>query len=854
MLIRSSDEKGFYPARQDESKCVFMRKIVGLLTGLLLISQHQLFAQRPAGGNGKAAESGVLYGKLQDAQTGKPVEYASVALLRATDSTVVTGMLSKNNGDFIFEQVAFGRYLLKINFIGYESVFRPATLNAKNNSVDIGNIKLKPNVKSLAAVEVVGEKPAFTMAIDKRVFNVDKNLSSIGGTATDVLKQVPSVNVDIDGNVTVRNGAPTIFVDGRPTTLTLDQIPADAIQSIEVVTNPSAKYDAESMSGILNIVLKKNKKAGINGMIGAGVTSLGSTNANIDLNLRQEKFNFFLNYSIRSRKSPMNSRLFRKNIGQDTTTYLEQLQDGDFDRTFQYGRAGFDWFVDNRNTISISQGIVGGDFDRFNSQTLNDLDAAQQRVRYGVGINNSTNSFKNYTTQLGYKHSFAKTGHELTADFTYNRANADNTTDYSLQYFDLHHSPIYDPKKPERRLGNGDGQTTYLTGQVDYVNPLSETSKLETGLRITSREFNSRMNTIGQNYPSKDFVTDSALSNNYHYREAVNAAYASYTGSKSNFGYQVGLRAEQSYYSGETRFGKTDSYKISYPVSLFPSVFLSQKFKGDHELQLNYSRRIRRPWFRDLLPNIEYNGQTASRGNPALRPEFTNSFELSYLKDFERKHNVLVSLYYRNTNNAITDFYVDTTLNLNGQAQRVVLSYPINAATRNSYGAEFTVRNQLTKNWDITTNVNLSQTKIDAKSGSTDYSNSGFTWFGKVNSNTKLPLNFTLQVTGVYEARQILPQGERAPEYSVDMAIKKDFLKNKALSVSLGLNDIFNTDRDLSYTNTAFSEQENYRKRASRELRLNATWRFGKMDTHLFKRKNNKSANGQQQEMGGQED
>ncbi len=797
------------------------------------------------------ASHGAIYGKLIDGQGGKPVEYASVALLRPADSSIVTGMLSKNNGDFNFENITPGRYLLKVNFIGYATVYKSINLKGASQ-VDAGNIKLQTNVKSLAAVEVVGEKPAYTMAIDKKVFNVDKNLSTVGGTAEDVLKQVPSVSVDLDGNVTVRNGSPTIFIDGRPSTLTLEQIPADAIASVEVVTNPSAKYDAEGMSGILNIVLKKNRKAGINGQVNAGVSSLGGYNAGVDLNVRQERFNFFLTYNLRQRKSWMNSHLFRKNIASDTTTFLDQYQDGDQTRRFQFGRMGVDWFLDNRNTISLSQSIVAGKFRNLNDQTLYDLDASQGRVRYGTGIDNNGHDFQNYTTQLGYKRTFTKTGRELTADFNFNRANNTDQTDFSLQYYDTDNEPVFDPKEPELRHGRGGGNTTYLTGQIDYVDPLTETSKLEAGLRGTSRTFNNNITTLGQDFHTGQFVVDSALSNVYHYREQINAAYVNYSGTIKDFGYQAGVRAEQSYYSGEMQSGKESSYKINYPINFFPSIFLSQKLKGDHELQVNYSRRIRRPWFRDLLPNLDYSAQSANRGNPALRPEFTNSFELSYLKTFAEKHNVMVSVYYRNTNNAITDFYTDTTLNLNGQQQKVVLSYPVNAATRNAYGAEFTVRNQILPGWDITTNLNLAQTKVDADNVGANLNNSGFTWFGKINSNTKLPWNLLLQVIGNYESKQILPQGEEAAEYQVDMALKRDFLKNKALSVTVSLNDIFNQDRDLSFTNTAFAEQERYRKRASRELRVNIAWRFGKMDMNLFKRKNKQGEqeNNEQREEG----
>jgi outer membrane receptor protein involved in Fe transport len=400
----------------------------------------------------------------------------------------------------------------------------------------------------------------------------------------------------------------------------------------------------------------------------------------------------------------------------------------------------------------------------------------------------------------------------------------------------MDNTPVYDPE-PELRIGRGGDNTTYINGQVDYVDPLSANSKLEAGLRTTARTFNNDITTQGKDFATGEFVIDSALSNKYHYTEQINAAYINYNGTIKDFGYQAGLRAEQSFYKGNMQSAKNSAYDISYPVSLFPSVFLSQKFKGDHELQLNYSRRIRRPWFRDLLPNLEYSAQSASRGNPGLRPEFTNSFELSYLKTFSDKHNVMVSTYYRNTNHAITDFYTDTTLNLNGQMQKVVLTYPVNAATRNSWGAEFTVRNQVMPGWDITTNINLAQTSINANNLGSDLSNSGFTWFGKVNSNTKLPWNLLLQVTGNYESKRILPQGERAAEYQVDMALRREFLKKKNLVVTMSVNDIFNTDRDLGFTTTEFAEQEKYRKRASREFRINIAWRFGKMDTNLFKRK-----------------
>ncbi|ATL48721.1 hypothetical protein COR50_16985 [Chitinophaga caeni] len=808
-----------------------MKKILLLIGSFCCLFITAAFAQS---GGGQAT----IVGKLLDDQSGKPVEYASVALLKATDSSIVTGMLSQGNGDFSFQAVAPGQYILKIYFIGFRDFYKDVTAKGR---VDVGNIRLKTTATALKGVEVVGEKPAFTMQIDKRVFNVEKNIASTGGTAVDVLKQVPSVNVDIDGNVSVRNGSPTIFIDGRPSTLTLEQIPADAIASVEVVTNPSAKYDAEGMSGILNIMLKKNKKMGFNGLVQGGYTSNKSSNAGVDLNLRQGKVGFSLSYNLRDRKFPMKQRMSRKNTDDNGgISYQDQFQEGDYGRRFQNGRIGFDWYIDNRNTFNISQGITAGDFNNTSDLRINEMDEHRSVYQYGLGYNNTYHNFRNYSTQVGYRRTFQKEGQELTADFTYNRSNNKNNSDYKLQYYDLNDQEDNSLFQPEQRYGRGDGNTSYYTGQIDFVNPLNEASKFEAGLRINARKFNNKLNTMGKNFETGDFEFDSSLSNNYHYTEQINAAYVNYAGTIGNFGYQAGLRAEQSFYEGEMVNVKDAAYSIDYPISLFPSVFISQKFKGNHEMQLNYTRRIRRPWFRDLLPNLQYSANSASRGNPELQPEFTNSFELSYLKDFDGKFNVLASVYFRNTNNAITDFYVDTTLNLDGQDRKVVLSYPINADQRNTFGAELTLRNQITKGWDITTNLNIAQTSIDAEG----LNNNGFIWFGKINSNTKLPWSMVLQVTGEYESRRIQPQGEDAPEYQIDLAIKKDFFQKKNFTVSLGVNDIFNTDRDLRWTNTSFSETERYRKRVSRELRLNVSWRFGKVDAQLFKKRRGNDGGG----------
>ncbi|WP_295122681.1 carboxypeptidase-like regulatory domain-containing protein, partial [uncultured Chitinophaga sp.] len=321
---------------------------------LLLLSTFtlQAIAQPPAGApqggmrpgapGGAMPAIGHLYGKLLDAKTKQPVEYASVTLHRAKDSSLVTGMLTKPNGDFSLENVPFGPFFVRITFMGYKTLAKKVTVTPQTVDQDLGNIRIEPNVKALAEVEVTGQRSAFSMGIDKKIFNVDRNLVSVGGTATDVLKSVPSVNVDIDGNVQVRNAAPTLFVDGKPSTLTLDQIPADAIESVELITNPSARYDAEGMSGILNIVLKKNRKAGINGMVNGGIGTNDKYNGGGNLNIRQGKVNFFINYNINANRNWGNGVTDRTNFpANGDTSYTRQVSDSRNGGKFQFGRAGF---------------------------------------------------------------------------------------------------------------------------------------------------------------------------------------------------------------------------------------------------------------------------------------------------------------------------------------------------------------------------------------------------------------------------------------------------------------------------------------------------------------------------------
>lgn len=787
---------------------------------------------------------GHIYGKLVDASTKKPVPYASVALLKLRDSSVVTGMLTKENGEFSLESLPLGTFNMRITFMGYQTIFKRVAISPQAFDQDLGNIRLQPDSKMLGTVEVSGQKSAFTMGIDKKVFNVDRNLTSVGGTAQDVLKNVPAVNVDIDGNVTVRNASPTIFVDGKPSTLTLDQIPADAIESVELITNPSAKYDAEGMSGIINIVLKKNKRAGINGMVMAGAGTGDKYNGGGNINVRQGKVNVFANYMINASRVWGNGTTDRTNILSNGTSSLHQESDSRNSPRFQFGRVGLDYYLDNRNTISISQNIVDGNFRTWENlfSSFNKGDSMSNR------INNSKFGFRNYTTQLGFKHTFAEPNKEWTADFNYNRSNNNRNGSFLTE-------PVSNAS-PTYQTNNSDGHTTFITIQTDYTDPIGKNGKLETGLKTTLRNYSSLYNVYDQDTLTGDYHFNNLLSNDYKYKEQIYAGYINYAGTIGTFGYQGGLRVEQYVYSGEIPSEGMKFKPTKATPGFFPSLYLSQKMKNDQELQLNYSRRVTRPNFFQLIPYRDYTDPLNQReGNPNLKPEYTNSVEFSYAKNWKTA-NFLGTVYYRNTNNLLSTISVPLGTD-------TLLTTFVNADNNNSYGAELTLKNTFFKIWDVTTNVNLYQTELTYTQDKQSYKNSNFSWMAKINSELKLPANFTLQISGNYQAPTIaLPsnsggggrgggggfmmipvsaQGTIKGMSSVDAGLKKDFLKNKAASLTLSLSDVFNTRQyELNQAAPAFV-QDYIRKRESRILRLTFSYRFGKFDAQIFKRKNLKA-------------
>ncbi len=820
-----------------------------------------------------------LFGKVVDSKTNKGIDAASVQVFvlrknapagQPADS-LIAGMLTQTNGDFKFIGLDLpDLFSVHASSLGYTENAKIVTIPAAQRAemrhgMDLGNIKLGSESDLLGTVTVVGQRPVLQMGIDRKVFNVDKSITSAGGTAVDVMRNVPSLNVDVDGNVTMRNTSPQIFVDGRPTILTLEQIAADDIERIELITNPSAKFDAASSGGIINVVLKKNRRMGFNGLASLGVGTPGVLNGNLSLNLRQGKLNFSASgfYGQSGGVAKSESERHNKNNG-SVTDYFKQVSNTDRDRVYSSIRFGLDYFIDNRNILSFSQGFSPGSRDHDERQNQEYLNSAKELFQIGERVSLSSSRYNRNYSRINYTHSFPKKGMELTADATYNYGNGTGESMISNYYYTPGGTTYRDPNFVKN---NSTGKDNQLTIQADFVNPITEDSKIEMGLRAFRQDNANVYNVFSVDVNGASQVK-LPLSTNIAYDETIYAGYTTYTNKWKSIGYQVGLRAEYAQFNGELidsarHFG----YRLPSEASkvfdgLFPSIYLTKEVGEGKEVQANFSRRIRRPRFWQLNPYVDINDPLNIRqGNPEIRPEYVNAIELNYNQQFERG-NFLTSLYFHNNTGDITS-YSDTIsaalyeeLNSAAIDPNAILNTFINAQYTNRMGAEFILNYRL-GDFEMIPNLNLQYRKVKAVVGDLNLNNEGFNWETKFILNYKLRTasslfdNTSFQLSANYESREVIPQGRNKAQFDSDFAVRKEFLKNNTAAITFAVNDIFNTDRWGQIYDTETFYQDSYRRWRVRSFRLTFSYRFGKRDVNVFGQRNRGGGEGGGGEGGG---
>ena len=818
-----------------------MKKYKFVLIALLINCTNIIIAQQSGGNPKKEARSfkmpaiGHIYGKIINSKTKETIPFASVAIFKK--DSVIAGVFAGNNGEFSLENLPFGTFNFKITFIGFKTYQQTITISPQNEEQDMGNIKIETEEAVLNTVEVTGEKSASEMNIDRKVFNVDKDLTVKGGTATDVMKNIPSVTLDANGNAQLRQNAATIYIDGRPTTLTLDQIPADQIERVEVITNPSAKFEASTTGGIINIVMKSNNKPGYNGIITGGIGTNNHYNGMIALNFKQKPFGFQIVYNYNSFQNPVTAFTNRTNLFNGANVGYYNANDIEvFRNTMQVGTLNFDYYMNNRNTLSLSGNMVIGDFIIRDNQLFNSSNSSDVIQDNGSRVSNSMTHFENYTAKLHYRKTFPQKGKELTADINYNTTNLNSPSTYTTNTY-INNSTIPLPDNPELQNNMGHNINQVYTFQADYVNPINDSTKLECGIRSNYKPSIQYLDVSLFNYSSDAYTPDPYLTSHYKIEDLVNAAYINYTTRIKKVNFALGLRFEDSYYKGILTNKNDSSFLYSYPTgiqnllnSLFPSIFITRKLSEKQEVQFNVSRKINRPNYRQLMPFIMASDpKNYSIGNPSLAPEFITMAELNF-NQILNKGNIFLTLFYRNTQNPLTNYVYASPSD-----SSILINTTINGKQSNTFGMDNTFKYTFFKGFEATLNMNLFYTFIDASYNNLNFSNQGFYYTGKLNFIYHLPQNFSLQLSGSYESPKIIPQGTAKEIYFADCGLSKDI--KKFITLTLSVSDIFDTKGRGTYYSTDQYIQDTWNRKESRYVKFTAMIRFGKADASLFKKR-----------------
>ncbi len=825
----------------------------------LLSFSLSFYAQYPGGGGGGGNKDmmkimkdvkGRVYGKLIDAKTKQPVEFASVVVLWYNKDSVIGGILTQENGDFSIENLpAMGGFRFKATQIGYKTFEQKIYIQAPSKlEQDLGNIKLEVDEKLLNEVEVTTQKGTFQMGVDRKIYYVDKDLSVKGGTGIDVLKNIPTITVDADGNATLREKNVQLYIDGRPTTLTMAQIPADQIERVEVISNPSVKFEAAASGGIINVVLKKNLKPGYNGMIMGNIGTGDRYGVTANINIRENPWAFSLMYSLNiTNTNKVLGRTERTDFfGNNIESYSKQNSSTINKNAFNFARASVDYNINNRNMITFAGNFVIGAMGGVDTQSLTQSSNAASDMITGDRLNQQGSQFNNYTAQILYKKTFPKAGQELTIDGNYNLSVATNSYNFNANNY-LNNNII--PFNPIITKNKGGTNSKQYVLQMDYVNPITETKKIEFGMRSYYKQSDFTNNVDSFSYATNDFKIDTTQSNNYLIDDVINAAYINYSAKTIwNIGFMTGLRFEQTYYAGTLK-DKNLNFSYQYPVdgntlinSLFPGLYLSKKVNAKNEFQLNVSRKIERPNFFQAMPFIMFSDKFNYRiGNIELRPEFINIAELNYNLVFG-KGNWLTSGYTRYEQQPITNVAYPSSSN-----PSVTVNTFVNGKDSWRYGFENTLKLNITKNFNTTFNADVFYVLLNSgQIGNLPVTiTQGWSYKGKIALNYTLPWNVQLQVNGNYQAKKIIINGRTVPNYFMDVSLNK-MLKAKWI-FNLALSDAFNTKIYGSHTTNTYFDQTIYRRRESRFLRFSVTYLFGKFDTSILKRFGGKNKNSTQQ-------
>ena len=802
-----------------------MRQLQSFIILLALMVANLSFAQQSEIRKVKVS------GKVIDKVTTQPLEYTTITFVEVGNPSAVSGGITDAKGAFNFD-IKTGTYDIKIEFIS----FKPIEIKNRSiqNDVNLGTFSLVEDATLLQAVEIRKEESTVEIKLDKKVYNVGQDMMVKGGTVSDVLDNVPSVSVDVEGNVSLRgNDNVRILIDGKPSGLgginiseALKLIPAETIDKVEVITNPSARYDAEGGGGIINIVLKKGKNLGINGTVTAITGNPDNFGINGTVNLKTKHFNLFTTQGYSYNKSPGNSMTDTEYLDANGATerYLNERRDNERLRKGYNGNIGLEWFVNPSTSWTNTFAYRKSDGENPDNVFQYRYDQAKVLTSTTNRFNDQVSDDHDFDYSSNFIKKFKKDGHQLNIDVSYSLSRDDDDSNIFISEDDfLNNTTLND----EQRTGSLQKQKRMLL-QADYTLPIGDKHRFEAGFRRNLTDLTTDYSV--ENLDNGIWTNDALYSNVLQYREEVNALYTQFGSKINKFSYLLGLRFEDS--NIEVNQFTQALFNTKKYNNLFPSAFLTYELGDFENVSLSYSKRISRPRSRFINPFSSLSSDINQfRGNPNLDPSLTDAYDLGYLKKWS-KFTFNTSMYFNRTKDAVQ--FVRNTEVIDGTS--VLVTSPINVGSEDRYGFEFTLTYKAFKWWNLNGNFNFfrNQTKgnytfvdLNNNAQTIDFSNTALSWFARITSKVSLPYGIDWQTNGTYNAPQTNAQGSSRGILSMNLAFSKDILKDKG-TLALNVSDVFNSRKRISETNLPSQNAYSEMQWRERQINLSFTYRFNR--------------------------
>ena len=772
---------------------------------LLLIA---MFFSNSVSGN----VSGTVTGKVIDQSTSEPLEFVSLALYSSHDKSLVTGTISESDGGFTLKGVPQGDYFMEFTFIGYEKkLVEDIIINPGKTFIELNDIILPRSLHQLDEVEVVADELAMEYKIDRKVINVSQQLTAASGTAIDILENVPSITVDIEGNVALRGSTGfMVLIDGRPSVLdpseALQQIPVNTIENIEIITNPSAKYNPDGTAGIINIVTIKNKLKGFSGTGNLNAGSYGRYGGGFLVNYTKKKWNIFLGGDYNTGTRPGFSSSERITTKNDTTFFTNSTGERDRNRNFWVIRGGIGYNITDNDLFNFefNYGYRKGEGET-NQDYREWIEPGSSSVSRYLSQEFSRRGGDFYSINANYQHNFSQIGHNISAQFSY-RSRGGEDTSYN-QLIDSTNTIT------SGQMNTEDGPGTVLQLNLDYVLPVGESGKIETGYQSRIGRSTDITKLFVYNPDNGEYEIQPEFSNETNYLRDIHSLYGIYADERGNFGYQLGLRGEYTYRVIGSVIQEQE-FSIDR-MDYFPSIHTSYKLPSEQQVMASYSRRIERSrsWY--LEPFITWQDAfNVRQGNPSLMPEYIDALELGYLKGFG-EHSLSFEGYYRITHNKVERIR-------SVYEENVMLSRPENVGQDYALGGEIALGFSLFKWWKLDLSGNFYQYRLEGSLEDQVFERESFNWNTRLSNTLRFGKGTRFQINSRYNSATITAQGKRGDTWTADVALSQELFKKKVTAI-LQVRDVFGkvVREDVSLGADFYSYNEYYNRAPQVNLTLN---------------------------------